>query len=245
MKIVDFHTHILPGVDDGSKKTEESISLLQMEKEQGVGCVVVTPHFYPNYDSPEEFFSRCKTAEIALREAMEAQPGLPDVIMGTEVYFFRGISQSEILPKFTINGKPYILIEMPPPPWMEDYYRELEAIWDKWGITPIIAHIDRYIAPFRTYGIPKRLSQMPVLVQANADFFLRKHTAGMAMRMLKADQIQLLGSDCHNQTTRKPNLNEAMARIRRKLGNGILEDMNSLAREILGANSISVAAKVL
>ena len=156
------------------------------------------------------------------------------MITGAEVYFFRGMSQSEFLSELTIGGKQCILIEMPPAPWPEDIYRELEAIWDKWGITPIIAHIDRYIGPFRTYGIPKRLSQLPVLVQANADFFLEKATAGMAVRMLKADQIQLLGSDCHNLTSRKPNLGAALARIRQKLGDGILEEINLLASEVLG-----------
>lgn len=234
MKTVDFHSHILPGIDDGSKSVEESLAMLRMAGEQGIECVVATPHFYPRYDSPKKFLARRAEAEAQLREALAQEPELPEVITGAEVYFFRGMSQSEFLSELTIGGKQCILIEMPPAPWPEDIYRELEAIWDKWGITPIIAHIDRYIGPFRTYGIPKRLSQLPVLVQANADFFLEKATVGMAVRMLKADQIQLLGSDCHNLTSRKPNLGAALARIRQKLGDGILEEINLLASEVLG-----------
>lgn len=234
MKTVDFHSHILPGIDDGSKSVEESIALLRMEAEQGIDCVVATPHFYPRYDSPNKFLARRAEAEARLREAIANEPALPEVVVGAEVYFFRGMSQSEFLSELTIGGKQCILIEMPPAPWSEDIYRELEAIWDKWGITPIIAHIDRYIGPFRTYGIPKRLSQLPVLVQANADFFLEKATARMAMRMLKAEQIQLLGSDCHNLTSRKPNLGSALERIRQKLGEGVVEEINLLASEVLG-----------
>lgn len=234
MKTVDFHSHILPGIDDGSKSVEESIALLRMEAEQGIDFIVATPHFYPRYDSPNKFLVRRAEAEARLREAIANEPALPEVIVGAEVYFFRGMSQSEFLSELTIGGKRCILIEMPPAPWSEDIYRELEAIWDKWGITPIIAHIDRYIGPFRTYGIPKRLSQLPVLVQANADFFLEKATASMAMRMLKADQIQLLGSDCHNLTSRKPNLGSALERIRQKLGEGVVEEINLLASEVLG-----------
>ena len=195
---------------------------------------MATPHFYPNYDFPEGFFARRNQAEKLIREAMAKEPGLPEVIVGAEVYFFRGMSQSDLIPELTIGGKGGILIEMPPAPWSEDIDRELENIWVKWGITPIVAHIDRYIRPFRTYGIPKRLSRLPVLVQANADFFLEKATAGMALRMLKAEQIQLLGSDCHNLTSRRPNLGPALMRIRQKLGDGIVEDVNALASEVLG-----------
>jgi protein-tyrosine phosphatase len=234
MRVVDFHSHILPGIDDGSKSVEESLELLRMEKAQGIGCVVATPHFYPNYDSPGDFLARRNRSEKQLREAMAKEDGLPKVIVGAEVYFFRGMSQSEQLPELTIGESKCILIEMPPAPWSEEIYRELENIWEKWGITPIVAHIDRYIRPFRTYGIPKRLSQLPVLVQANAEFFLEKATAGMALRMLKKDQIQLLGSDCHNLTSRKPNLGAALEKIRQKLGDGMVEEISVLASEILG-----------
>ena len=234
MRVVDFHSHILPGIDDGSKSVEESLELLRMEKAQGIGCVVATPHFYPNYDSPGDFLARRNRSEKQLREAMAKEDGLPKVIVGAEVYFFRGMSQSEQLPELTIGESKCILIEMPPAPWSEEIYRELENIWEKWGITPIVAHIDRYIRPFRTYGIPKRLSRLPVLVQANAEFFLEKATAGMALRMLKKDQIQLLGSDCHNLTSRKPNLGAALEKIRQKLGDGMVEEISVLASEILG-----------
>ena len=234
MRGVDFHSHILPGIDDGSKSVEESLELLRMEKAQGIGCVVATPHFYPNYDSPGDFLARRNRSEKQLREAMAKKDGLPDVIVGAEVYFFWGMSQSEQLPELTIGESKCILIEMPPAPWSEEIYRELENIWEKWGITPIVAHIDRYIRPFRTYGIPNRLSRLPVLVQANAEFFLEKATAGMALRMLKKDQIQLLGSDCHNLTSRKPNLGAALEKIRQKLGDGMVEEISVLASEILG-----------
>ena len=234
MRGVDFHSHILPGIDDGSKSVEESLELLRMEKAQGIGCVVATPHFYPNYDSPGDFLARRNRSEKQLREAMAKEDGLPKVIVGAEVYFFQGMSQSELIPELTIGESKCILIEMPPAPWSEEIYRELENIWEKWGITPIVAHIDRYIRPFRTYGIPNRLSRLPVLVQANAEFFLEKATAGMALRMLKKDQIQLLGSDCHNLTSRKPNLGAALEKIRQKLGDGMVEEISVLASEILG-----------
>ena len=58
--LTDFHSHILPGVDDGSTSVEESIAMLRMLSRQGVSHVVATPHFYPNYDDPEQFLRRRK-----------------------------------------------------------------------------------------------------------------------------------------------------------------------------------------
>lgn len=230
---VDFHSHVLPGIDDGSASVEESMGMLRMEVAQGIRHVVATPHFYPRYDSPERFLEKRARAEVQLLQEMAKIPDMPELSMGAEVYFFRGMSESELLPQLTIGQSRCILIEMPPSPWPEESYRELAGIWENRGITPIIAHIDRYIAPFRTHGIPKRLAELPVLVQANAGFFLDRSTAGMAMRMLKEEQIQLLGSDCHNLTERKPNLGPAVDLIRKRLGEEPIQRICEYACEIL------------
>ena len=232
-KITDFHSHILPGIDDGSASVEQSIEMLSRMAQQGISQVVATPHFYPNYDDPERFLRRRADSYKALSQAMEAHPGLPQVILGAEVLFFSGISESELLPQLTIEKKRCILIEMPPPPWSDAMYRELEAVRTKRGLIPIIAHVDRYISPFRTHGIPERLAQLPVLVQANASFFLKAATTRLAMKMLKADQIQILGSDCHNLTTRPPELGKAVSCISRKLGQGILDRVRDYEHMIL------------
>ena len=231
--MTDFHSHILPGVDDGSPSLEVSLAMLRAAAEQGIEQVVATPHFYANHDDPRRFLERRARAEAALREAMEGRQDLPRVLVGAEVAFFRGISDSEFLPRLTICGKRCILIEMPPAPWPEEFYRELEAIWRKRNILPIVAHIDRYIGPFRTHGIPQRLSGMPVLVQANADFFLERTTGRMALGMLKAGRIHLLGSDCHNLGGRKPNLGPALEKIRRRLGEKYIQRVCRYGSEAL------------
>ena len=231
--IVDFHSHILPGIDDGSESLQESIAMLRTEAAQGIGHVVATPHFYPRYETPEDFLHKRDQAEAVLLSAMKREKGLPQLSVGAEVYFFRGISESDFLPQLTIRGKRCILIEMPAAPWSDSMYRELEAIWCRRGITPVIAHIDRYIRPFRTYKIPERLAQMPVLVQANASFFLESRTRRMALKMLRADQIQLLGSDCHNLDSRPPQLGSALETIEAHLGRQFLERIQAYQEDVL------------
>ena len=232
-EIIDFHSHILPDIDDGSASVEESIALLRQQAEQGIRHVVATPHFYPQYDNPEHFLKKRAEAETALRQQMQAHTGLPTLSIGAEVYFFHGISESDAITELTIDQKRCILIEMIMPPWSDSVYRELEGLHTKRGLVPIIAHLDRYIRPFHTHKIPERLAELPVLVQANAEFFTERSTASMALRMLKKNQIHLLGSDCHNLTDRKPNLGAALDVIEKKLGDSALKEIRKCQQFVL------------
>lgn len=231
--IIDFHSHILPGIDDGSKSLEQSIAMLKMEAEQGIQRVVATPHFYAQSDKPEHFLRRREEAQRLLREEMAKHPGLPQLEIGAEVYYYSGISDSDILSQLTIGGTRFILVEMPMTEWTERMYRDLENISIKQNLIPIVAHVDRYIAPFRTNGIPQRLEALPVMVQANASFFEEKRTRRMALRMLKKGQIHLLGSDCHDLKDRKPNLGEVVKLIRRECGSDMIRYLNSNEDEVL------------
>ena len=231
--LIDFHSHVLPEIDDGSKSVEMSIQMLRVEAQQGIGHVVATPHFYPQYDTPERFLKRRAAAEIALREEMQKHTGLPELSVGAEVYYFPGISDSEGISELTIDQKRCILIEMPTSTWTEAMYRELEGLYVKRGLIPIVAHIDRYIGRFHNRGIPKRLAQLPVLIQANAEFFLERYTSSLALRMLKKEEIHLLGSDCHDLSSRKPNLQDALDLIYRRLGRDAMEGIFSCQRNVL------------
>lgn len=234
--ICDIHSHILPQIDDGSASIEESLALLRMEAEQGIETVTATPHFYPEKDKPEKFLNRRACAYERLQAAMRAEDRLPNVKLGAEVYFFRGMSDCDVLKRLTIDQKSCILIEMPHSPWAEGMYREIIGVREKQDLLPIVAHVDRYIRRFHTYGIPEKLAQMPVLVQANASFFLNRSTSAMALRMLAHDQIHLLGSDCHNLGARPPKLGEAIALIRRKLGDEPLARIAEYQKLALGEN---------
>lgn len=232
--MIDFHSHVLPGIDDGSQSVEESIALLRMEAEQGVTHVVATPHFYARYDDPEKFLEKRARAEQLLRNEMEKYDAMPTLRVGAEVYYFRGMSDSDILPHLMIQGSNCIMVEMPKAPWPEAAYQELRDIHQKRGILPVIAHVDRYIRPFKTHAIPGKLEKLPVLVQANGEFFTEKATAAMAVRMLKKGQIHLLGSDCHNLSSRKPNLGGAVDMIEQRLGAEAINRILRYSMDVLG-----------
>lgn len=219
---LDLHSHILPGIDDGSRDVRQSLQMLEEEARQGVTHVMATPHFYARYTNPDQFLAKRALAAEALAQAMAGREDLPKVTLGAEVHYFPGIGESEHLSRLTLGKSRFVLVEMPGVPWTEAAFRDLEQIYLQLGLTPVIAHIDRYIRPWHTYGIVKRLEQLPVLVQANAEFFLDKSTANMALKMLRRGQIHLLGSDCHNLDDRAPNLGAARQRIAEKLGDEAL-----------------------
>ena len=97
--------NIISKLEQDDVSLEESIALLKEEAEQGVTHVVATPHFYAYHDTPEKFLERREKARILLEEEMKKYPDLPKLSIGAEVYFFRGISDSEFLPELTIDNK--------------------------------------------------------------------------------------------------------------------------------------------
>lgn len=225
--VADFHSHVLPGVDDGSKSVAESVRMLEEEAKQNVKYVVATPHFYAHQDMLEQFLDRRALALQRLAGAMEGREDLPRIFPGAEVSYFRGISEIPQLGQLAIRGTNCVLVEMPLTQWTDTMYRELEDIYRRQGLTPIVAHVDRYLTRFRDFGIPQKLEELPVLVQANASFFISKSSRGKALRMLKRGQIHLLGSDCHNLLSRRPNLEEAVDIIADQLGSDGLRQIYS------------------
>lgn len=221
--IADMHTHVLPEMDDGSASVEESITMLREMAGYGIRTVTATPHFYAKSDTPEAFFGRRESAYRRLSREMEKHSDLPQIKLGAEVHFFQGMSESEVLPQLTIAEKRCILVEMPHMVWTAGMYDELVQIRNKQGLIPVIAHVERYIGGFRTRRIMEQLEELPVLVQANASFFLNRFTAPLALRLLRQGQIHLLGSDCHNMSSRKPNLGEAVKVIQTSLGQPALD----------------------
>ena len=109
--MIDFHSHILPGMDDGSKNIEESLALLRMLAEQGVKKVVATPHFYANDESVEKFLARRQQSYESLRAALPA--GMPEILLGAEVRYYQGISRLKELKELCVQGSNLLLLERP------------------------------------------------------------------------------------------------------------------------------------
>ncbi len=228
--LVDFHSHFLPGMDDGAKNTDEAVAMLKMMAEQGVKKVIATPHFYAERETPEAFLSR---REKACRDlASFIDKGFPSLYLGAEVAYFPGIGHCEFLKSLNVCGTNLILIEMPFERWSDVVVDELLSLKSRFGLTPVVAHIERYINQPR--GTLERLVAEGIYIQSNAEFFLTLHTRRKAISLLESGIVQILGSDCHHIDRRAPNLGHAAEYIRKKLGAPFVNNLFTAADLLLG-----------
>ncbi|MDO4982860.1 MAG: hypothetical protein Q4E35_04805 [Eubacteriales bacterium] len=217
--MIDFHTHILPDIDDGACDADESLQMLKLCKKQGVDIVFATPHFYPNEDDPDNFIESRTRAFRQLTEAMDKDGSeFPVVYPAAEVLYFPGMSMADGLASLKMGELPCILIEPPMIPWGESMLDEIEETGNNLNMIPIIAHIDRYMRLLNDYSLTDMVSGRRMLVQVNASFFIREQSRKIAMEMLNNDEFHLIGSDCHNLTDRAPNIGTAAQIIRKNGG---------------------------
>ena len=218
--MTDLHTHILPGMDDGSRSSAMSIEMLRMEAEQGAEHVLLTPHFYRDREEPESFLRRRAHAYAHLREKLDALPPqersqLPALSLGAEVMLFPGIAEWPRLRDLAFSEERFLLVELPFRRWDNAVFDSLSNLISRTGIIPVIAHLDRYF-----YLEDKRrirtLLDLGVPIQISASAVLRRLSRRRAVRFLQ--EQALLISDCHDPVRRPPNLGDAAAILNKTLG---------------------------
>jgi protein-tyrosine phosphatase len=206
---------MLPGIDDGSKDVAMSLEMISRSVEQGVEGIIFTPHFYADMNSPETFLRKRDKALHELEDNLGSLPKVPVYTTGAEVHYFRGMSRSKDIERLCIGNSDYMLIEMPFRNWQPNMIDEIEEISLVLGLRVIIAHIERYFDQDKK--LVNRLLENPnLLIQCNAEFFIEKSTYSKAIRLLKTRRIDLLGTDSHNLTSRRPNMAEAIELIQKK-----------------------------
>ena len=208
--MVDFHSHFLPEMDDGSDSVETSLAMLRESFRQGVDLICATPHFYADEEDPKSFLRRRSEAYSRLRAAMGDGEGFPRILLGAEVLYFPGISVAEEMRQLCLEGTFLLLVEPPMLPWTEAMLDEIESCVDSLRCVPVIAHIDRYMRLLNAPDLLDRVSKRKLLVQANAAFFLHRQSRGTALDSLRRGRIHFLGTDCHDLIDRPPNMGDAM-----------------------------------
>ena len=236
--MTDLHTHILPGMDDGARDEEMSLQMLRMEWQQGVDTVVLTPHFYREQETAEQFLSRRAQAYDRLRARLDRLPAeereaLPRLILGAEVTFVPNLDREPGLEKLCIGQTPYMLLEMPFYPWSSRMLQKINALIGRSGVTPVLAHIERYL-PDQKKALTEELLDMGLPVQMGTELLLGGTMARrQGMKLLKQRKAHFVASDCHDPVRRPPNVGKAMAIVESKLGRGFFEELAAEADELV------------
>lgn len=232
--MIDIHSHVLPGIDDGSKNRSMSLQMLKESHKQGIDTVVATPHFYIKNDTIDSFLKHRNNAYSHLMDSIKEEQNIPNIYLGAEVFYFNGISKIENLEKLCINNGKYLLLEMPFAKWNNRVFQEVEDIIYNRKLIPVIAHLERFVSFQKGTNNIDRLLGMRVIAQMNGEHLLGFFSKGKALKWLKNGTVQLLGSDMHNIESRPQNLGYACEIVRKKLGNDVIENIIKLSRNIIG-----------
>lgn len=200
--MTDFHTHVLPHMDDGAKSVDVASQMLLSAKNQGITTVLATSHYYGKIQSPEAYIERRNNSYELLR------PHIPEgvtVKLGAEVYLSERMSVDyERVSKLCVEGTKYLLVELPfVKNWDSNLYRKLSDLIAETGCTPVLAHVDRYTA-FAKH--PERLldfMKMGCLLQVNSAAFLERRVKSFALALLSKGYVHCLGTDMHDTSGRK------------------------------------------
>ncbi|MGB8541056.1 MAG: CpsB/CapC family capsule biosynthesis tyrosine phosphatase [Candidatus Acidiferrales bacterium] len=214
--MVDIHTHILFGLDDGAESLEMSLAMAEMAIEDGTTHIIGTPHAHPNHDFIPELVK-------ARRDELQSRfEGRLTFATGCDFHLsFENLQNIRLYPeRYTLNQKNYLLVEFADfsiPPSMDQALHDLQLA----GLQPVITHPERNplirVKADRLFRWIRQGCYVQVTAQSLLGKFGRSAKAS-AKEWLDAGAVHFLASDAHNVTTRPPILSEAFTYLRKAHG---------------------------
>lgn len=223
--MIDIHSHIIQGVDDGSKDLEMSLDMARIYLENGISKVIGTPHYIEKDEKALD--KNIKALDILRKELKDKNIPL-EVYLGNEVYISMDILKDLRDKRITtLNGSRYILIEFPMreiPIYSENIIYELLLE----GYIPIIAHPERYIKIQEDPNILLDFLEKGALAQLNLPSLgglYGDRIKETAQILLDHKMIQFVGSDSHTNRRRSPKLKEYLEILKELITSQLYEEI--------------------
>lgn len=215
--MIDIHTHILPGVDDGPDTMDEALDIIRMASNDGVKGMVSTSHILHKID--DEIHAKYQSVfnELKLQVLQENLP--MDLWLASEIHLHSQFDLKYDLMTFNQNKK-YLLFELP----MHDVPADTGDLLFNMsieGITPILAHPARNTRIRQNLQKAYDLVERGVLMQLNAGSLtgnFGKQVKKIAFKMLDHQMVHFVASDCHGTHRRTPILSEAYRVVEKNWG---------------------------
>jgi len=215
-ELVDIHSHILAGLDDGARSWDESLAMVKMAAEAGMSDMVASPHANDRYAYDVE------TVQAKVAELQEACGGVMRIHRGCDFHMSYGNIQEALRKpaRYTINGGRYLLIEfsdMAIPPHMGAILEQMFGV----GITPIVTHPERNLILQKKLAMLAEWVDRDCLVQVTAGSFLGrfgKAAARAADELMRRNLVHVVASDAHDTRYRTPALDVAYEHIVKQYG---------------------------
>lgn len=223
--MTDYHSHILPGMDDGAADADESVKMLELLNAQGVKRVVATPHFFAHIEKSAASFLQKRDGS---KNKIPQDSTLPKIVTGAEVSLEHGISEVEGIETLAIEGTKLILLEPSYYGFSDKSAEDVYCISCDHKLKPVIAHVHRYIGFYRKAEIEKLLG-LDAIFQINIDAFSRFSERSLVVYLIKEGFPVVFGSDCHNIGRRPPNFDLLIKYLKKHLkDNHIIEDADNV-----------------
>ena len=212
--MIDFHTHILPNIDDGARSIDETLHLVQEAQNAGFEVIIATSHYIEGYyetNAPEREVWIKAIYQKLQEERMDIK-----LYLGNEIYLLENmLTLLEEGKASTINDTSYVLFEMPLNVEPLNLYHVIyEMIQNK--LIPILAHPERYTFIQQDPELVYDLIEKGVLMQANFGSIIGCYgikAQMIARKLLENNMIHFLGSDVHRQNTIYPKIPQIKKKI--------------------------------
>lgn len=213
--IIDIHSHILFGVDDGAKNIEESITLLRQAEKLGITDIVCSSHYYMGRYENKDYN---KNFEI-LKDEINKQGIKIKIYKGNEIALFGNVF-SRLGEVNTINNSKYVLVELKRGLIFSLYKKFLQKLIDL-GYKPVLAHIERY--PFIKFREFIELYNMGVIFQMNIKTV--KSLTPKMKHFLTEGYVKIIASDVHNTEVRNYELSSYFDKLKKLIGEDRLKEL--------------------
>lgn len=232
--MIDIHTHLLFGVDDGPKTIEESVEMLKYAKEQGIDTIILTPHYRRGMFSFDK--------EQVLENFQKLQPYAKQI--GIDLYLGTEFHVNGDIIEYLENGRclalaegSYVLTEYE----YETEYSYIHKMTQKLmlhGYTPVIAHVERYGCLVSDIAKVETLKEMGAFIQVNADAILGKdnwRVKQFCKKLFKLGLVDIVASDSHGMKRRSCNMKKCKEYIVKKYGESVARKVTEKnPRKLLG-----------
>lgn len=227
--MIDFHTHIIPNIDDGSRSIEETFNLIKEAKEAGFEGIVLTSHYIENYYETDVLERDIWVKAIA--DNLKTKGIETNLYLANEIYMSDNIMNLLINGKAsTINNSSYVLFEMPLNAEPMNLYDVIYSLQEN-KLIPVLAHPERYSFIQKEPELVYDLIEKGVLMQANYGSILGQYGEKaeiIVKKFFEANMIHFLGSDVHRQNTVYKRIPQALEKIRNVVGDKKLEELTTI-----------------
>lgn len=230
LPLIDFHSHILPGLDDGAKNEAESLEMLRKEIKQGVKTVVLTPHFYPASMKLDEFLQARREAYVKLENLITAEKLPIKLVLGCEVKFSPSLLELD-LRKLCIENTDFLMVEFSQRnyhSWMNEVFFRLNSK----GYNLIIAHVERY--DYLPENDLFQLINAGAIAQANTSSLQKGNPSkNLLQSLMEKNMVHIWGTDTHDTQRRAPVFMEVIPQVEKLLGPAYMRECQQAAFDIL------------